>query len=172
MVWHWPQFAWLLLTHQLYSCTRCARWLIGHVKARLPIFRSPVVRCYVLKLHQQFLVFGRSLSRMCNSHWSYTMALISQSRPLRWLEALLFFLFSSLVACHQLESQWNLAIDNEIRAEGNTTITIFPFALGSCDVREHPSCRKYLSNTFTLAPEVCLSGTNNVYSLFLLGAPK
>ena len=100
------------------------------------------------------------------------MALISQSRQLRRFGVLILVLLSSLVAPHKLESQWDLANVNEIKLERNATIALFPVSRICPEAIKNPSCKKYLSNNFTLAPEVCLSGLSPHNDFRLLEMPK
>lgn len=61
---------------------------------------------------------------------------------------------------------------NEIKVEQNATIALFEGPTNCLVDIENPSCEKYLSNNFTLAPEVCLWGFAPHASFRLLEMPK
>jgi hypothetical protein len=89
------------------------------------------------------------------------MDLMSRSFRGPILLVLILFLLYSLVASHERqETQLRLADISEKNAERNATIAVYPMSNYCTSHPKYHDCDKYLSNTFSLAPEFCLSGLN------------
>jgi hypothetical protein len=85
------------------------------------------------------------------------------SRSLRGpiLLVLILFLLYRLVASYEhQETQLRLADISEKNAERNATIAVYPMSSYCVSHPEYHDCDKYLSNTFSLTHEFCLSGLN------------
>jgi hypothetical protein len=71
---------------------------------------------------------------------------------------LLWCLFPWPSASYKLESQSNLAPFNAAEGQGNASISVYDASNGCYCPSQAEYCNKYRQNSFTLAPEVCLTG--------------